>query len=257
MFFLLSKTLDVLADPLWWGLALALAGVALLLRGARRRLGAGLAVAGPAVLLVFSLPAVSNRLWASLEADAPRTVREGVTYDVVVLLGGLVSPLGARPGEPAWNDNVERLLSTRALLASGRAKAVLVSGGGYGIAGLDTEAAYLAAELEALGVEKERIVVEAKALNTRDNAVEAGRLMKERGFSTALVVTSAFHMRRAMGCFRAAGVEADALPVDYRVREPALDPHLAPRSEYLSQSARAVREYLGRLVYRVAGYSKE
>ncbi len=257
MFFLLSKTLDVLADPLWWGLGPALAGVALLWRGARRRLGAGLAFGGLGVLLLFSLPAVSNRLWASLEADAPRTVREGAAYDVVVLLGGLVSPLGTRPGEPAWNDNVERLLATRALLVSGRAKVAVVSGGGYGIAGLDTEAAYLAAELEALGVEKERLVVEATALNTRENAVEVGRLMQERGFSSALVVTSAFHMRRAMGCFRAAGVQADALPVDYRMLEPSRDPHVMPRAEYLRQSASAVREYVGRVVYRLAGYSKE
>lgn len=256
MFFFLSKTLDVVIDPFWWAFLLALAGVALLIRGSRKRLGVVLAHAGLAVLFVFSLPAVSNRLWGALEADAPRTVRDGVTYDVVILLGGVVTPMGATPTEPAWNDNVERLLTTRELLAAGRAKTVIVSGGDLGVAGLNTEAGYLAEGLERLGVEKSRIIVEARAANTRENAVESDKLMKEKGFSSALIITSAFHMTRALGCFRAVGREVDALPVDYRVRDVSNDTRVAPRGEYLSQSTRALREWLGRLVYRVTGYSK-
>jgi uncharacterized SAM-binding protein YcdF (DUF218 family) len=71
-----------------------------------------------------------------------------------------------------------------------------------------------------------------------------------------LVVTSAFHVPRAAGCFRAAGVEADFLPVDYRIRDPGEDQHWLPRAEYLTQTSRALRELLGRLVYRVLGYTK-
>lgn len=257
MFFFLSKTLDVLVDPFWWAFVPGALGLVLLVRDRRRRLGVGLSLFGLGVLVVFSLPAVSNRLWASLEADAARTMREGVTYDVVVLLGGVVTPLGSMPEEPAWNDNVERLLVTRELLASGRAKKVIVSGGEYGLPNLKTEAAYLAHELEALGVEKDRIILEPRAANTRDNATESAKLITSQGFSSVLIITSAFHMRRSLGCFRAAGLTVDALPVDYRLRDVSLDTHVAPRGEYLAQSTRALREYLGRLTYRVVGYAKE
>ena len=69
-------------------------------------------------------------------------------------------------------------------------------------------------------------------------------------------MTSAFHMPRSVGCFRAAGIEVDVLPVDYRLRDRSLETHVMPRGEYLGQTTRALREWLGRLVYRVLGYTK-
>lgn len=256
MFFLLSKTLDLLVDPWWWAFGLMLAGVALLVRGTRRRLGIVLAHAGLGVLLVFSTPAVANRLWRSLEAGAVDTARPDVTYDAVVLLGGVGNPFGAMPDEPAWNDNVERLTKTYELLSTGRARVAIVSGGSYGVDGLPTEAAYLARQLEAWGIAKDRVLLEDQARNTRENATFTKALLEAKGLSKVLIVTSAFHLPRAAGCFRAAGVEFDALAVDYRMREPSRDPHWLPRGEYLADSSRALREWLGRLVYRVMGYSR-
>lgn len=253
VFFVLSKLLDVVVDPLWWVLAAVLGGVVLLARG-RRRGGLGLVSAGLGLLFLASLPAVSNRLWAALEtADVPPAGAE--PYDAVVLLGGAVSPLGSVRDEPAWNDNIERLLVVRELLLSGRAKVALLSGGKLG-GDLFTEAEYLAKELATLGVPADRLVVEPKANNTRENATESKALLDARGAKRVLLVTSAFHMTRAKGCFRAVGIEADALSVDFRVREPSADPHLAPRGEYLSQTTRALREAFGRLVYRVMGYTR-
>lgn len=256
MFFVLSKTLDLLLDPLTWVLAPMLVGLWLLARDRRRRLALGLCLTGLGVLVVASLPVVGDRLWASLEAEVPSSAKRDVTYDAIVLLGGLVSPLGSTFDAPAWNDNVERLLATRELLAAGRAKAVIVSGGRYGIPGLPTEAEYLAAELRAQGIAADRIILEDEALNTRENATLTKAIVEERGFKRLLVVTSAFHMRRAKGCFEAAGLEADYLPVDYRMRDPRLDPHLLPRTEYLVDTSRVVRERVGYWVYRLMGYAK-
>lgn len=256
MFFVLSKTLDVLVDPFWWAFGLTLAGVVLLVRGARRRLGVVLAHAGLAVLVLFSLPAVANRLWRSLEVGAVDTFQKDVTYDAVVLLGGTVSALGATPEVTSWNDNVERLLTTYELLSTGRAKMAVVSGGALDGQRLPTEAAYLARQLEAWGISKERIVVEAQARNTRENATYSKPLLAARDAKKVLIVTSAFHVPRALGCFRAAGVPVDVLPVDYRMREPSRDVHVLPRGEYLADSARALREWLGRLVYRAMGYAR-
>jgi uncharacterized SAM-binding protein YcdF (DUF218 family) len=256
MFFFLSKTLDLLVDPAWWALGLTLAGVALLARGARRRLGLGLALSGVGVLGAFASPAVANRLWRSLEAGAEDTLRAGVTYDAVVLLGGVGDPLGATAEEPAWNGNVERLTKTYELLATGRARVAVVSGGSYGVDGLPTEAELLARQLRAWGIASERILLEDRALNTRENATFTRALLEAKGLSTVLIVTSAFHLPRAAGCFRAAGVTCDALAVDYRLRSLSRDTHVLPRAEYLADSAKALREWLGRLVYAVMGYSR-
>lgn len=240
---------------MWWASILVALGLVLLWRGRRRRLGLLMSLMGLGCLWLMSLPAVSNRLWHSLEADAPFTIDEHTRYDVVILLGGAVSAYGSTPEEPAWNDNVERLLEVRSLLADGRAERVLVTGGSLG-SGLPTEAEYLSRELQRLGIAQERIMVEAKANNTRENAVFTKSLVEPLGAKKLLLVTSAFHMPRAMGCFEAVGLHPDAFPVDYRLRALERDPHLMPRGDYLSQSTRALHEWLGRAVYWVLGYSR-
>ena len=256
MFFVLSKLLDLAVDPFWLSAVPLAVGVFLLARGSpRRRLALILVTLGFSTLLLGCLPSVSNRLWASLESGVAPTLKPDVTYDAVVLLGGVVSPQGSLKEDPAWNDNVERLLEVRQLLTTGRAKVAIVSGGKLG-GDLLTEADYLARELELLGVPKEQVLIEPKANNTRENATESKRLLEQLGAKRVVLVTSAFHMPRSIGCFRAVGVEVDTLPVDYRMRDPSADPHLAPRAEYLAQSSRALHEWLGRLVYRVMGYSK-
>ncbi|MFO0598273.1 MAG: YdcF family protein [Myxococcaceae bacterium] len=255
MFFVLSKLLDVIVDPFWWAFVPTVAGVVLLVRGQRRRLALGSIAFGLGALFLFALPAVSNRLWSSLEADAPNTVRPGVKYDAVVLLGGVVSPPGSLNDDPAWNDNIERLLAVRQLLVEDRAKVAIVSGGALA-PGLRTEAEYLREELVKLGVDSERVLIEDQANNTRENATLTRPLLERLGAREVLIVTSAFHARRALGCFTAAGLAVDVWPVDYRLRDLSRDPHLVPRGDYFTTSSRALREWLGRLVYRVMGYTK-
>lgn len=255
LFFVLSKLLDIVIDPLCFGGGPALLGAVLLARGRRRALGLGLLFGGLGAIALCALPAFSNRLWGWLEAGATKTQRPGEVYDAVVLLGGTVSPAGSLPNEPAWNDNVERLLEVRQLLVTGQAKVAIVSGGSLK-EGLRTEAEYLNEELVLLGVPREQVLLEPKANNTRENATESKRLLDQLGAKSVLLVTSAHHVPRAVGCFRAAGVEADVLPVDFRMREPGADGHWLPRSEYLGQTSRALRELLGRLVYRVLGYTR-
>ena len=255
VFFVLSKLLDIAIDPLWWSVLPTLAGVVLLARNRRLRLALGLIAAGMSVLLLSCLPVLSNALWGSLEHGVSSTMQQGVTYDAVVLLGGVVSPQGSLKDEPSWNDNIERLLEVRQLLITGKAKVAIVSGGQLG-GELRTEAEYLAEELVLLGVPREQVLIEPNANNTRENATLSKVMLDRLGARQVLLVTSAFHVPRAVGCFRAVGVVADVLPVDYRLRSPSLELHWLPRGDYLSQTTRALREWLGRAVYRVLGYTK-
>ena len=254
MFFLLSKTLDLMLDPWWWGVVpLAVSGP-LFWRG-RRRTAAVAAGVGLFVLVLFSLPAVANRLWHSLEADATNTFKPETTYDVVVLLGGAVTAEGTTPEQVSWGHNVDRLTITFDLLKSGKARYAIVSGGVFR-EGLPTEAEYLARQLEAWGIEASRIIVEPKALNTKENASYSKALIEARGFHSVLMLTSAFHVTRAQACFRAVGLEPDTLPVDYRMRDPAAWDPWMPRTRYLYESSEALREFSGRLVYRLTGAAR-
>ncbi len=254
MFFVLSKTFDLLLDPWWWVAIPGLLGSLALLRG-KRRMGAAMVTMGLAAFVGLSLPAVSNRLWHAMEVDAVSTIRAEVTYDVVVLLGGTVASFGATPDTVSWGDNVERLTVTYDLLRTGKARHVIVSGGTLRD-GLPTEADYLARQLEAWGIEKDRILIEPEARNTVENAERSRALVEARSFKTVLMVTSAFHMPRAQGCFRAVGLEPDVLPVDYRMRAPEADGHWLPRAGYFGDSAQALRELFGRLTYRLTGKAK-
>ncbi|HEX9241907.1 MAG TPA: YdcF family protein [Anaeromyxobacter sp.] len=254
MFVWLSKVLDWLAAPLTWALLLLL-GAALLRARPRRSLALGaLAVA---VLVVFSVEPVTNRLDRLVERGAVSTYRPEVVYDAVVVLGGMVDSAATRTsGELELDAHVERLLRTWELLRAGKARMVVLSAGALDPQPGDVpEADRLAAKLVAWGIPPSQVVVEASSRNTRENAIESSRIAAARGWHTILLVTSAAHMPRALGCFRAVGLEPDALPVDHRAGDGQGQAWL-PRAGGLARSTDALRELLGRFVYRVAGYSR-
>lgn len=260
MFFILSKLLDVAFSPFTWGLVLFGLAIPWRVRSARtwrRRRAFG--IAGLVVLVFASSMAVSNAIGWSLEHATTSTYRDDVTYDAVVLLGGVVDEeVSARTGQPAYNENVERLVVTYRLLRDGKAKLAIVSGGtmdkrfaGFG------EADTLGRQLEDWGIARDRIIVEGAALNTRDNAVYAQRIAKERGLERVVIVTSAFHMLRASECFAAVGMKVDTLAVDYRAHEH--ERGLAgwlPRAGNLAVTTSMTREIAGRWIYRAQGYGK-
>jgi len=254
VFFFLSKTLDALLSPFTWSVALIAIGLLWPGPAVRRRLSA---VAGLALLLLFSFEPFANALERALERTAVRTYRADVVYDAVILLGGVVER-SAASGEPAYNDNVERLVVTYDLLRTNRARHVIVSGGVLDPAVPSlVEAEVLARQLVDWGIAPDRIAVETHSRNTHENAVESRRIALDRGWTRLVVVTSAFHMSRALGCFRAVGLAVDTLPVDYRAYDPAsFSGSWLPRAAYLERSTMAVREWLGHGVYRLEGYAR-
>ncbi len=260
MFFVLSKILDVLLTPLAWATVLIAVGITG--RGASpRRTRRALAALGLAILLVFSLEPVSNALIGGLERDARRTLRPGVIYDAVILLGGVTEGRAeATWGERSFNNSNERLLETFDLLRTGTARNAILSGGtthaARGAYSEAVEADSLADQLAAWGIARDRLVIEDAARNTHENATLSAAIVRARGWKSVLVVTSAFHMYRAAGCYRAEGLAVDTLPVDFRSfgGEYAVDTF--PRARYLEVSTTAVREWVGRRVYELRGYSR-
>ncbi|NVJ21452.1 YdcF family protein [Myxococcus sp. AM011] len=256
MFLILSKVLDLFLAPLTWALLLLVVGGAVLRR--RPRLSRGLTLAGLGVLYLFSTDVVSTLLTSVAESGAKDTSEPGVTYDAVIVLGGGLDPAATeRTGRVEFNAASERVLKGFELVREGRARHVFISGGS-----LDprpeavVEADVLSRLLQEWGVPAERIVTEGRSRNTRENALESERIIRERGWKRLLLVTSAAHMPRAAGCFAAVGLRPDTLPVDARM--PATRPgrlSWVPRASSLSQSTDVLRELAGRVVYRLRGWT--
>jgi uncharacterized SAM-binding protein YcdF (DUF218 family) len=119
------------------------------------------------------------------------------------------------------------------------------------------ETPMLGKQLVDWGIAPDRIVLDGASRNTHDNAVQSAKILRAHGWSHVLLVTSALHMPRAAGCFRAEGVAFDTLAVDRLTRAPAFrTTHLDPRADAFSQSTAVLREGLGRIVYRVVGYAR-
>ena len=251
VFLWLSKALAWLTEPLAWALLLAAAGA--LLR--HRRRGPALLGLSAAVLVAFSSDAVADRLMARVEASARSTYRPDLVYDAVIVLGGLVdAPASRATGEAELTEAADRVVRGYELVRSGRARNVLLSGGVvFPQPGDVAEADRLAGKLSQWGVAADRIAVERASRNTRENAIESAKLAAARGWRTLLLVTSAAHAPRALGCFRAVGLEPDVLPVDRRAGDGRGRAWL-PRAAALAKSTEAIRELAGRVAYRAAGY---
>jgi uncharacterized SAM-binding protein YcdF (DUF218 family) len=256
VFYVLSKILDILLSPLAWALLLCLYAVP---RKKPRRGQRWAALAAAGILYVFSIEPTANALARALETPPMLTMKPDVTYDAVVLLGGLVDDRAtATFGATQYNEDVERLLVTFDLLRAGRAKAVIITSGALDASRTDVvEARVLAKQLTDWGIAEDRIVIEDQARNTHENAVFTAIVAKERGLSRLVVVTSAMHMPRALDCFRAVDLEVDALPVDYRSFDTnRFSASWLPRAGFLAQSSGVLREVFGRWVYRLRGYGK-
>lgn len=253
MFFLLSKLLDVFLSPYTWALLLLAAAVPWRVRARsprhmrRRRI---LAAVGLAIFLVGSFPPFANAMQWRLEHASTSTYDANVTYDAVILLGGVVEEDAMKSsGQVAFNDNVERLIVTHRLLRDGKARVAIVSGE-------TPEADVLARQLEDWGIEANRVILEPRARNTRENAVFSQDIARARGFDRVLVVTSAFHMPRSVECFAAVGMKVDTLAVDYRARRKVPVGEWIPRAGSLALTTMIVREMAGRWIYRAQGYGK-
>ena len=123
------------------------------------------------------------------------------TYSVIVVLGTKLSR-GGVPGPVL----TERVMHGVALFRQGRAD-MLVFTGGLGRAGI-TEAEGMRTLAVSAGVPEDHIVIETDSSTTLENAQLTARLMRERGWNTALVVSDRLHLPRAILAFRSFGIRA-------------------------------------------------
>ena len=216
MFYVLSKTAALLLVPSNLLLIVGLAGLALM-RTRRRRLGRRLALLSVALFLAIGFLPVADTLASILENRFPIWNPARGAPDGIVVLGGVIDPVMSRArGQVALSDSAERVTVIAQLARDyPNARIIFTSGDGslFGKAG--AEAHYLYPLLDSFGVPRSRVELEDQARNTAENAVFAKAMARPRPGERWLLVTSAQHMPRAVGCFRRVGFPVEAYPVDW------------------------------------------
>ena len=215
----------------------------------KRRLAAAIHLVIGFLLWGLSVAPGADCLTRGLEA--PYESLAAPRGDVIVLLGGGVSggaPDLSGPGTPS-GDTWARI-GTAARLQGRLGVPVIVSGGKV-FAGKAAEAPIVARILVDLGVPADRVVIEEKSRDTRENALYTAGIARRAGYRNPVLVTSAYHMRRAVASFRRAGLEASPCPAGFRTwagKSYGPDDFL-PDAGSLRGSSAALREYAALLVY--------
>jgi uncharacterized SAM-binding protein YcdF (DUF218 family) len=171
---------------------------------------------------------------------------------------GAVVVLGGGIREDAPDEGGGATLSTEALgrvlyglrLFRKIGAPIVVSGGRAGNIGGKTEADVAATLLAQLGVPEGSVIREGKSLTTWENAREVAEVLAARKITRVALVTSAYHMPRAMLAFTRAGVVCVAAPTNYLTYGGKMSvADLLPSFAALSTSFSALREYAGIVQY--------
>ena len=254
--FALVKLVEALFRP--FNLVFLLAGFGALLLFTRRwRLGRGVIVAALTAALLPAVLPLGQWLTGALEGRFPAPAALPAHVDGIVVLGGAVDPrMSARQGMPAIRGAADRI-TAMVILSRRYPEARIVYSGGSGDP-LDQEhreAPEVRRLLSDMGCGIAAMRFEDRSRNTHENAVFSRELMAPTPGETWLLVTSAMHMPRAVGSFRAVGWPVIAYPVDYATLG-GLD--WRPRFDVgggLGQLEGAAHELLGLVLYRLSGWT--
>lgn len=251
MFFLLSKILFYLLMPITF-LAYGLLTAAFS-KSARRKQWAIGATLG--WLFISSTDVITNELALAWEY-APVTLKADETYDMAVVLTGGIT--GKKDGKVFFGNSADRILQPLLLYKAGKIKKILISGGsGIVSAQADSTSEGKAAAqlLHLAGIPQSDIILEGTSRNTRENARNTAKLLGQSK-PKILLVTSAFHMRRAVACFRKENVQVRPYPTDFFAseRQTAWDYLLIPKEYNLFCTYRMMHEIVGYVMYWAMGY---
>lgn len=251
MLFVLSKIFWRLVEPDLLLLEIVVIGLALAATRRHARTGMRIAVVGAVLLLAVAFAPTDQWLMAPLENRFPAPPALPAHVDGIVALGGAIdAERSMAHGAPSLNDEAERITAFVALARRYPSAKLVFTSGSVSIFGDGPKEADMAATLFAeLGLDTSKILFERQSRNTYENAILSKPLAQPQPGETWILVTSAWHMPRAVGIFRRAGWPVLPWPVAYKTGG-GYNPNLAT---HLLDVDRAMHEWLGLAAYRLLG----
>lgn len=253
MYFILSKISGIILAPLNLAFLLIFCGFFVCLRW--RRAGLWLQGAGLAVLVAGGILPLGHNALTGLESryDAPAAMPDDV--DGILILGGSVdTEIGAERQTFILNDAAERLVAGVMLARHYPRAQIVFSGGNSSLRGTgETEAQNVARFLRAAGLAEGRAVFEDRSRNTVENIAFSKVLAGPRAGQRWILVTSAWHMKRAMAVMHRAEWPGEIVPwpTDYRTDgKKRLWPGRFDVKDNMDKAGLALHETIGSLTYR-------
>lgn len=226
---------------------LVLMVLGLVLWSRRPRTARGLLTAGVALLWVLSTPVVGIVLLRSLEV--PPVTSEAVKgAQAIIILGGGRMVEAPEYGEESPGQETLLRLRYAAKLHRESGLPILTTGGKPDGGDLSE------AEVMARSLERDFNVPvrwkEGASDNTGENARFSARVLREAGISRVLVVSNAWHLKRALPVFEREGLAPIAAATGFQ-RPPLLPNDLLPSAGGLMASRWAMHEWIGQIWYRL------
>jgi uncharacterized SAM-binding protein YcdF (DUF218 family) len=255
LFFVLSKTLGVIVLPTNLLVLLGVFGV-LLLATRWASFGRKLMIASLLLFAFIGFSPLGTLLLYPLESRFPPWEPSRGAPDGIVVLGGSINAdISVAHETPVIYSAADRIVATAELARKYPNTRIVLTGGSPYLFSHDAKEADFAVEVfEALGIDKARLIVERRSRNTYENAAFSKEIAAPKPGERWLLVTSAFHMPRAIGLFRKVGFPVEPYPVDWRVGSEADAFEFSPSaSAGLARTDAAIREWIGLAAYRVIG----
>lgn len=254
MLFYVSKIFWFLIQPL--NLAILLLGLSLVVAWfGWRKLGGFTALLSFLILALSTWTSLGAMMLNPLEERFQRPPPPDKVAGIIVLGGGLEAAINLARGGYDMNSGGDRYLEAAAL-ARRYPDAKIVVSGGMGTLVLEGEGDAETAPrfFEAIGVPRDRLILEAESRNTQENVENIKKLVSPGPDETWLLVTSAFHMPRSVGLFRKAAFPVVPWPVDYRTSgKEGIGVMRDNPADSLQTTTTAIREWLGLIAYKFFG----
>ncbi|MCW3804184.1 YdcF family protein [Plebeiibacterium marinum] len=179
-------------------------------------------------------------------------------YDGIILLGGF-SNYRSQSDRIQFTQSTDRMNQALSLYKQGKADWFVFSGGSARIIVKERmEGEFLKGYLHLMGIPNDSLLVEWQSRNTHENAVETKKMLCAHGIENGkfLLVTSGFHMKRALGCFKKEGINVDSFKTDalQSYLPPDFADAITPSAGTLAMWERLFREWVGYVVYKMKGF---
>ncbi|MCF8452595.1 MAG: YdcF family protein [Pedobacter sp.] len=251
MFFYLSKVLTFLISPTVIILGILILALTVNKPALRRKL----LIASLGLLLFFSNPFIINQLLKYWEPKS--NINNNEVYDTGIILSGFMGR-DKESGRLSFGEGADRLTEGLIQYRKGRIKTIIISGGSGSLVD-DTRESVLAKSFltENCNVPDSVVIIDTVSRNTYENAVESKKIMNAAGLRTAIMITSAWHMRRAEGCFKKVGLEVDIHPVDGMYHGQGSTPSdlFIPHTRNIVRWENLMHEIAGIIIYKLQGYN--
>lgn len=255
MFFFLSKVLTFLLSPLVWFFALML----WMYKNSDERKRKKIFISSLSILYLCCNSFLVDELVRAWEPVSPDYYLSEEKYDVAIVLGG-IGRIDERQKRFDFTYSADRLFQTLELYYRGRVKQILFTGGSGSIRFPEhKEAEYVKKYLQTIKIPDSCMIMESESKNTYENAVYSKKILDSLQFKgSILLVTSAFHMPRALAVFKKAGYINITPYQTNRISGPRRidwDHCLIPNPEAMVTLNVLIHEWMGYLAYKIKGYA--